>query len=175
MDTGLVGNCPCCWGFTACHGHSTSRQQHCTYSKPISQFSISSIFPAWWHFVKIVITLQIVDKQKQHIYLNNTMAQTWKNPSASTIFPFSAGLPRYLPMFRHHGMPKLIVKASLMQRSRGVTFPSLDGSLAEPRRKHKPLYVLTHICVFVHTYMCGHRCRYVNTLVKIVIYQEKTS
>lgn len=103
------------------------------------------------------------------------MAQTWKNPSASTIFPFSAGLPRYLPMFRHHRMPKLTVKASLIQRSRGVTFPSLDGSLAEPRTNHKPLYVLTHICVFVHTYMCGHRCRYVNILVKIVIYQEKTS
>lgn len=43
-------------------------------------------------------------------------------------------------------------------------------SLVEPRRKHKPVYMLTHICVFVHTYMYG-----LNTLIKIMIYQEKTS
>lgn len=44
VDTGKVGNCPCCWGFTACHGHPTSRQQHCTYSKPISLiFHLSSM------------------------------------------------------------------------------------------------------------------------------------
>ena len=56
-----------------------------------------------------------------------------------------------------------------------LPLPGWQKSLVELRRKQKPIYVLTYICVFVYAYMYEYKYRYANTLNKIVTYQEKTS
>lgn len=161
VDSGIVGKCPCCWGFTACHGHPTSRQAAVHIQQANLSFSITSIFPALWHFVKIIIILQTVDRQKQHVYLNNMMAQTWTNPSASTVFPFCRP-PKIPAIAQAPWNAKLTVKASLIPLSRGVSFPWLDGrESCRTQEKaqtcisclHTSVCWYTHTCVDIHADM----------------------
>lgn len=153
VDTWQVGNHPCCWGFTACHGHPISRQQHCTYSKLISHFpSLPSFHHGGTLLKSLLLSKLLTNRSSMCIWI------IWWPKHAQIPQPLlsspSTGLPRCLPLFRHHGMPKLTVKTSLMQQSRWVTLPCLDGRvLLNPGKS-------TNLCMCLHTSVClyTHTC-----------------
>ena len=98
------------------------------------------------------------------------MAQTRTNPSASPVFPLRMA-PRNVPAIARASWNVETNCQSFTDTTEQMSdlpLPGWQKSLVEPRRKQKPMYVLTYICVFVYTYMYVYTYRYVNTLSKIV-------
>lgn len=120
-------------------------------------FSISSVFPAWRHFVKSLLLSKLLTNRS-----NMSIWIIWWHKHGQIPQPLlsspSAGLSRCLPLLGCHGMPKLTVKTSLIQLSRWVTFPCLDGRVLLNPGESTNLYMCLHtsVCLYTHTWMDIH-------------------
>lgn len=151
-DTGVdTGLCSCCWGITACHGHPTPRQQHCTYSKLLSHFPSHLSFQHGGTLLKSLLLSKLLTNRSNMSIWIIWWHKHGQTPQSLLSSP-SAGLSRCLPLLGHHGMPKLTVKTSLIQLSRRVTFPCLDGreSCWTQEKAQTCICAYTHLCVCIH-------------------------